>query len=76
MWETPYDMLEQSQEDNSGLFVTTIAVDEATAMHTGYYVCLYNDHTAEETKTSSIYVYVSGTERTFAYGFLVFDFFL
>uniref|UniRef100_A0A3B5LUE4 Platelet-derived growth factor receptor-like protein n=1 Tax=Xiphophorus couchianus TaxID=32473 RepID=A0A3B5LUE4_9TELE len=70
MWETPYDMLEESQEDNSGLFVTTIAVDEATAMHTGYYVCLYNDHTAEETKTSSIYVYVSDPDSLFVPNFI------
>ncbi|XP_007550752.1 platelet-derived growth factor receptor alpha [Poecilia formosa] len=65
MWETPYDMLEQSQEDNSGLFVTTIAVDEATPMHTGYYVCLYNDHIAEETKSSSIYIYVLDPDSVF-----------
>uniref|UniRef100_A0A3P9Q3Y4 receptor protein-tyrosine kinase n=1 Tax=Poecilia reticulata TaxID=8081 RepID=A0A3P9Q3Y4_POERE len=65
MWETPYDMLEQSQEDNSGLFVTTIAVDEATPVHTGYYVCLYNDHIAEETKTSSIYIYVLDPDSVF-----------
>ncbi|KAM4738553.1 platelet-derived growth factor receptor alpha [Anableps anableps] len=58
MWETPYNVLEQSQEDNNGLFITTIAVDEATAMHTGYYNCLYSDHTTEESKTSSIYIYV------------------
>uniref|UniRef100_A0A3B5AQL0 Platelet-derived growth factor receptor alpha n=1 Tax=Stegastes partitus TaxID=144197 RepID=A0A3B5AQL0_9TELE len=57
-WETPLDVPAQTQEDNSGLFVTTITVDSATAMHTGYYTCFYSRNTTEDTDDSSIYIYV------------------
>ncbi|MED6292932.1 hypothetical protein CHARACLAT_005637 [Characodon lateralis] len=57
-WESPFPGSEQSQEDNSGLFVTTMRVDEATVMHTGYYSCLYGSNITDETKRSSIYIYV------------------
>lgn len=60
-WETPLDVHEQTQEDNSGLFVTTVTVDHATAMHTGYYTCFYSRNTTEDTEDSSIYIYVPGT---------------
>lgn len=60
-WETPLDVAERTQEDNSGLFVTTVTVDEATAMHTGFYTCSYSRNaTAEDAEESSIYVYVPG----------------
>uniref|UniRef100_A0A3Q2PUW5 Platelet-derived growth factor receptor alpha n=1 Tax=Fundulus heteroclitus TaxID=8078 RepID=A0A3Q2PUW5_FUNHE len=58
LWETPYPLAEQSQEDHSGLFVTSITVDKATVMHTGYYTCYYSGILNEETKSSSIYIYV------------------
>ena len=64
VWEKPLDVAEQTQEDNSGLFVTTITVDSATAMHTGYYTCLYSRNTTEETDSSSIYIYVPGMSCT------------
>ncbi|XP_035997377.1 platelet-derived growth factor receptor alpha [Fundulus heteroclitus] len=57
LWETPYPLAEQSQEDHSGLFVTSITVDKATVMHTGYYTCYYSGILNEE-KSSSIYIYV------------------
>uniref|UniRef100_A0A8D3DK21 Platelet-derived growth factor receptor alpha n=1 Tax=Scophthalmus maximus TaxID=52904 RepID=A0A8D3DK21_SCOMX len=57
-WETPLDVVELTQEDNSGLFVTTITVNTATALHTGYYTCFYSRNTTEETEDSSIYIYV------------------
>uniref|UniRef100_A0A8C5G444 Platelet-derived growth factor receptor alpha n=1 Tax=Gouania willdenowi TaxID=441366 RepID=A0A8C5G444_GOUWI len=44
--------------DNSGLFVTTITVERATAIHTGYYTCFYNRNTTEDSDDSSIYIYV------------------
>lgn len=59
-WESPLDVMARSQEDNSGLFATTITVDAATAMHTGYYRCYYSTNTTEDIKYSSIYVYVPG----------------
>lgn len=63
-WDPPLDVPEKTQEDNSGLFVTTITVDSATAMHTGYYTCFYRRNAtedADEALQSSIYVYVPGT---------------
>lgn len=63
-WETPLDVAEKTQEDNSGLFVTTITVDNPTAMHTGYYTCLYSN-TTEDTERSSIYIYVPDPDVPF-----------
>lgn len=60
VWTTPLDVLEQTQEDNSGLFVTTVTVESATAMHTGYFTCSYNRSNTEEMEESSIYIYVPG----------------
>ncbi len=60
-WDMPLAVPEKAQEDNSGLFVTTITVDDATAMHTGYYRCLYSKNNTEDTEnSSSIYIYVPG----------------
>ncbi|CAK6956108.1 platelet-derived growth factor receptor alpha [Scomber scombrus] len=64
-WETPFDVPEQTQEDSSGLFVTTITVDAATAMHTGFYTCFYSRNTTEETEDSSIYIYVPDPDVPF-----------
>lgn len=63
-WDMPLDVPEQTQEDNSGLFVTTLTVDQATAMHTGYYTCFYSHNNTDEAEESSIYVYVPGPLRT------------
>ncbi|XP_075943395.1 platelet-derived growth factor receptor alpha [Anarhichas minor] len=64
-WGTPIDVLEQAREDNSGLFVTTVTVDKATAMHTGYYTCFYSRNTTEDTEDSSIYIYVPDPDVPF-----------
>ncbi|XP_027146144.1 platelet-derived growth factor receptor alpha isoform X2 [Larimichthys crocea] len=64
-WETPFEMPEKTQEDNSGLFVTTITVDNATAMHTGYYICFYSRNTTDDTEDSSIYIYVPDPDAPF-----------
>uniref|UniRef100_A0A3Q1IV62 Platelet-derived growth factor receptor alpha n=1 Tax=Anabas testudineus TaxID=64144 RepID=A0A3Q1IV62_ANATE len=63
-WTTPLQVLEQTQEDNSGLFVTSITVDSATAMHTGYYTCSYSRNSTEE-MDSSIYIYVPDPDFPF-----------
>ncbi|KAM9761907.1 platelet-derived growth factor receptor alpha [Menidia menidia] len=63
-WETPFHVTEQAREDSSGLFVTTVAVDSATAMHTGYYTCLYKNAT-ENADESSIYIYVPDPDVPF-----------
>uniref|UniRef100_A0A3B4X6Q6 Platelet-derived growth factor receptor alpha n=1 Tax=Seriola lalandi dorsalis TaxID=1841481 RepID=A0A3B4X6Q6_SERLL len=64
-WETPLDVPEQTQEDNSGLFVTTVTVDSAEAMHTGYYTCFYSKNTTEEAEDSRIYIYVPDPDNPF-----------
>lgn len=74
-WLTPLHELEQTQEDNSGLFVTSITVDSATAMHTGYYTCSYSGNTTEEMEESSIYIYVPGMWCTAAFVLVHFHYF-
>lgn len=64
-WETPLDVPEQTQEDSSGLFVTTVTVDNATAMHTGLYSCYYSSNITEDMEDSSIYVYVPDPDVPF-----------
>ncbi|XP_053286553.1 platelet-derived growth factor receptor alpha [Pleuronectes platessa] len=64
-WETPLYVQELSQEDNSGLFVSTITVDAATAVHTGYYTCFYSRNTTEDMDDSSIYIYVPDPDVPF-----------
>ncbi|KAF7653152.1 hypothetical protein LDENG_00086480 [Lucifuga dentata] len=65
-WDTPIYVPEQTQEDNSGLFVTTITVDKASAMHTGYYTCFYNGANAtEDMEDSRIYIYVPDPDVPF-----------
>lgn len=59
-WETPLDVPEKTQEDNSGLFVTTLTVDEATALHTGYYTCSYSRNSTDDAEENHIYIYVPG----------------
>lgn len=59
-WDTPLDVPKKTQEDNSGLFVTTINVDSASAMHTGYYTCSYTRNNTEDAENSQIYIYVPG----------------
>lgn len=66
-WETPINAPEQTQEDPSGLFVSTITVDNATAMHTGYYLCFYSRNTTEDEEEdySRIYIYVPDPDVPF-----------
>ena len=62
-WDTPLDVPEKTQEDNSGLFVSTVGVDSATATHSGYYTCFYSTNGtdgADDMMQSAIYVYVPG----------------
>lgn len=50
------------EENNSGLFVTVLEVGNASAAHTGSYVCYYNHTQVEdgEVEGKDIYVYVPG----------------
>ncbi|KAG9330015.1 hypothetical protein JZ751_027623 [Albula glossodonta] len=63
LWDTPLLQApdwEGPVEDNSGLFVSSITVGNATAAHTGFYTCYYasSNSTEDELEESSIYVYV------------------
>ncbi|XP_062306427.1 platelet-derived growth factor receptor alpha [Osmerus eperlanus] len=64
-WDTPLYLPQQTEEDNSGLFVTTVTVEDATAMHTGAYTCFYHHGNGSEETQSSIYVYVPDPEVPF-----------
>uniref|UniRef100_A0A673XP56 Platelet-derived growth factor receptor alpha n=1 Tax=Salmo trutta TaxID=8032 RepID=A0A673XP56_SALTR len=65
-WETPVYLSEQTEEDNSGLFVTTVTVENATVANTGFYTCFYNGgNSTEEGEDSSIYIYVPDPEVPF-----------
>uniref|UniRef100_A0A673XG84 Platelet-derived growth factor receptor alpha n=1 Tax=Salmo trutta TaxID=8032 RepID=A0A673XG84_SALTR len=61
-----WDWSEQTEEDNSGLFVTTVTVENATVANTGFYTCFYNGgNSTEEGEDSSIYIYVPDPEVPF-----------
>ncbi|XP_054458592.1 platelet-derived growth factor receptor alpha [Anoplopoma fimbria] len=64
-WMTPLDAHEETREDNSGLFVTSVTVENATATHTGYYTCFYSRNTTEDVEDSSIYIYVPDPDVPF-----------
>ncbi|KAJ7986489.1 hypothetical protein DPEC_G00340410 [Dallia pectoralis] len=73
IWDTPVYLHEQSEEDNSGLFVTTVTVDNATAAHTGFYSCFYNSENSTEEDESSIYIYVPDPDVPFVTSSLPFN---
>lgn len=52
----------RNEENNSGLFVTVLAVVNASAAHTGLYTCYYNHTQTEENEIEGrrIYIYVPG----------------
>ncbi|XP_024114871.1 platelet-derived growth factor receptor alpha [Oryzias melastigma] len=64
-WDTPHDVSVRVQQDHSGLFVTTITVDCAEALHTGSYKCFYSGSNAEDSKIRSIYVFVPDPDVPF-----------
>ncbi|KAJ3600139.1 hypothetical protein NHX12_034089 [Muraenolepis orangiensis] len=51
-WTTPFDLPEQTQEDSSGLFVSAVTVETATAHHTGRYSCRYGDAPEDDERTN------------------------
>ncbi|XP_055021037.1 platelet-derived growth factor receptor alpha [Boleophthalmus pectinirostris] len=73
VWNTPLVVPEQTQEDSNGLFVNTVTVDNATAMHTGYYSCYYSSNSTDSMDDSAIYVYVPDPEVPFIPSLLSFS---
>ncbi|KAL2305182.1 hypothetical protein Nmel_007157 [Mimus melanotis] len=55
------------EENNSGLFVTVLEVGNASAAHTGLYVCYYNHTQVEdgEVEGKDIYIYVPDPDMPF-----------
>uniref|UniRef100_A0A8C0BWN2 receptor protein-tyrosine kinase n=1 Tax=Buteo japonicus TaxID=224669 RepID=A0A8C0BWN2_9AVES len=55
------------EENNSGLFVTVLEVGNASAAHTGSYVCYYNHTQVEdgEVEGKDIYIYVPDPDMPF-----------
>ncbi|OXB83840.1 UNVERIFIED_CONTAM: hypothetical protein H355_003052 [Colinus virginianus] len=55
------------EENNSGLFVTVLEVGNASAAHTGMYVCYYNHTQVEdgEVEGKDIYIYVPDPDMPF-----------
>ena len=49
---------EPTLEDKRGVFVSTVTINNATAVHTGDYTCYYQD--GNYTEEANIYVYVPG----------------
>ncbi|KAI5090427.1 platelet-derived growth factor receptor alpha [Silurus meridionalis] len=63
VWEGPVSFDKQNLDDKNGLFVSTVTVDSATAMHTGEYTCFYKN--GNQTEESSIYIYVPDPDMPF-----------
>ncbi|KAL6486112.1 hypothetical protein MHYP_G00055040 [Metynnis hypsauchen] len=55
-WSCPVFNNEPTLEDKRGIFVSTVTINNATAIHTGDYTCYYQD--GNETEEANIYVYV------------------
>ncbi|XP_061086315.1 platelet-derived growth factor receptor alpha isoform X2 [Conger conger] len=69
-WDTPTLLgpdWEGPGEDNSGLFISSVTVENATAAHSGFYTCYYTyaNNTDHELEASSIYVYVPDPDVPF-----------
>ncbi|XP_072568564.1 platelet-derived growth factor receptor alpha [Paramormyrops kingsleyae] len=68
LWDLPIfpgDFLEDTEEDNSGLFVTTLTVINATVEYTGYYSCHHVDSNHTEQDLTGIYIYVPDPDMPF-----------
>uniref|UniRef100_A0AAR2IVS6 Platelet-derived growth factor receptor alpha n=1 Tax=Pygocentrus nattereri TaxID=42514 RepID=A0AAR2IVS6_PYGNA len=55
-WSCPVFNNEPTLEDKRGIFVSTVTINNATAIHTGDYTCYYQD--GNQTEEANIYVYV------------------
>uniref|UniRef100_A0A4W4GYS8 Platelet-derived growth factor receptor alpha n=1 Tax=Electrophorus electricus TaxID=8005 RepID=A0A4W4GYS8_ELEEL len=63
MWDSPVVLDKQMLSQKQGLYISTMTVDNATAAHTGEYICEY--HHRNQTDESSIYVYVPDPDMPF-----------
>lgn len=61
-WNSPVYLHDQIDTAKKGLFISTVTVGNATAAHTGEYICYYDS--SNNTEETSIYIYVPGTVGT------------
>ncbi|XP_016143980.1 platelet-derived growth factor receptor alpha [Sinocyclocheilus grahami] len=62
-WHSPVYLHDQIDTAKKGLFISTVTVDNATAAHTGEYICYYDS--SNNTEETSIYIYVPDPESPF-----------
>ncbi|XP_051511426.1 platelet-derived growth factor receptor alpha-like [Myxocyprinus asiaticus] len=63
-WHSPIYLLDQTNTEKKGLFISTVTVNNATAAHTGEYICNYE--ASNNTQESTIYIYVPDPNTPFA----------
>ncbi len=61
--DSPVYIHDQFDTEKKGLFISTVTVGNATAAHTGKYICYYDSN--NNTEETSIYIYVPGTDLFF-----------
>ncbi|KAL1254660.1 hypothetical protein QQF64_016889, partial [Cirrhinus molitorella] len=62
-WHSPVYLNDQMDTEKKGLFISTVTVGNATAAHTGQYICYYDS--SNNTEETSIYIYVPDPETPF-----------
>ncbi|KAI2651924.1 Platelet-derived growth factor receptor alpha [Labeo rohita] len=62
-WHSPVYLHDQIDSEKKGLFISTVTVGDATAAHTGEYICYYDS--SNNTEETSIYIYVPDPETPF-----------
>uniref|UniRef100_A0A671M029 Platelet-derived growth factor receptor alpha n=1 Tax=Sinocyclocheilus anshuiensis TaxID=1608454 RepID=A0A671M029_9TELE len=62
-WYSPVYLHDQFDTEKKGLFISTVTVGNATATHTGKYICYYDS--SNNTEETSIYIYVPDPETPF-----------
>ncbi|XP_016427418.1 platelet-derived growth factor receptor alpha-like [Sinocyclocheilus rhinocerous] len=62
-WYSPVYLHDQFDTEKKGLFISTVTVGNATAAHTGKYICYYDS--SNNTEETSIYIYVPDPETPF-----------
>uniref|UniRef100_A0A671NHA0 Platelet-derived growth factor receptor alpha n=1 Tax=Sinocyclocheilus anshuiensis TaxID=1608454 RepID=A0A671NHA0_9TELE len=62
-WHSPVYLHDQIDTAKKGLFISTVTVGNATAAHTGEYICYYDS--SNNTEETSIYIYVPDPETPF-----------
>ncbi|KAK9956390.1 hypothetical protein ABG768_014126 [Culter alburnus] len=62
-WRSPVYLHDQTNSEKKGLFISTVTIDNATAAHTGEYICYYEF--SNNTEETIIYIYVPDPQTPF-----------